>query len=113
MLTVIENPYFIKKASKILTDEQRIELIDFISVNYDKGDTISGTGGVQKIRFAHQTGKGKSGGARVIYLVLDKKGCVHLIDIFEKNTKENLSGADKNAMKKLTEILKKEEKNNV
>ncbi|PCI98736.1 MAG: addiction module toxin RelE [Alphaproteobacteria bacterium] len=107
MFTVVENPYFIKKASKILTDEQRIELIDFISVNYNRGDTISGSGGVKKLRFAHQTGKGKSGASRVIYLVLDQKGCVHLIDIFEKNTKENLSDADKNAMKKLTEILKK------
>jgi len=110
MFTVIENPYFIKKVSKMLTEDQRIELIDFISINYNKGDTISGTGGVQKIRFAHQTGKGKSGGARIIYLVLDHKGYIHLIDIFEKNTKENLSGADKNTMKKLTTILKREEK---
>ena len=107
MLTVIENPYFIRKVSKMLNESQRVELIDFISTNYHKGAFISGTGGVQKIRFAHQTGKGKSGGTRVIYLTLDKRGCVHLIDIFEKNTKENLSDADKNAMKKLTDILKK------
>jgi len=107
MLTVIENSYFISKASKILNDGQRTELIDYISVNYNKGIVMAGTGGVQKIRFAHQTGKGKSGAARVIYLVLDKKGHVHLLDIFEKNVKENLTDSDKNAMKKLVEILKK------
>lgn len=68
---------------------------------------MSGTGGIQKIRYAHQTGKGKSGAARVVYLVIDRKGCVHLLDIFEKSVKENLSDAEKSAMKKLVKILKK------
>jgi len=96
MLTVIEHAPFVKEAKKILTGEQCAELIDFISLHYDKGVVMSGTGGIQKLRYAHQTGKGKSGAARVVYLVIDKKGCVHLLDIFEKN-----------AMKKLVEILKK------
>jgi hypothetical protein len=109
MLTIIEYSYFIKKASKILSDEQRLELIDFISVNYDKGSVMSGTGGVQKIRFAHQTGKGKSGAARVIYFTVAEKGSVYLLDIFEKNIKENLSDAEKNAIKKLATILKAKE----
>lgn len=107
MLTVIEHETFVKEAKKILTGEQYIELIDFISVNYDKGDVLAGTGGIRKIRFAHQTGKGKSGGSRVVYLVIDQKGCVHLLDIFEKNVKANLSQVQKNMLKKLAEILKK------
>ncbi len=107
MLTVIEHDFFVKEAKKILTEEQRLELVDYISVNYDKGAVISGTGGLQKIRYAHQTGKGKSGASRVVYLVVDKKGCVHLLEIFEKNVKENLTKAEKNALKKLVEHLKK------
>ncbi len=107
MLTVIEHESFAKAAKKILTEEQREELIDFISIHYDKGSVMNGTGGVQKIRYAHQTGKGKSGAARIVYLVVDKKGYVHLLEIFEKNVKENLSDAEKNAVKKLVEILKK------
>ena len=107
MLTVIENNYFIRKADKILTAEQRIELVDFISIHYDQGDVMAGTGGVRKIRFAHQSGKGKSGASRVIYLVIDEMGCIHLLDIFEKNVKGNLSQAEKNEIKKLVEILKK------
>ncbi len=107
MLTVIENPYFLRKAEKILTEEQRIELIDFISVNFDKGDVMAGTGGVRKIRFAHQSGKGKSGASRVVYLVIDEFGYIHLLDIFEKNVKSNLSQGEKNEIKKLVEILKK------
>lgn len=106
MLTVIEHAQFQKEAKKILTTEQYADFIDFISVNYDKGAVIAGTGGVRKIRYAHQTGKGKSGASRVIYLVIDAKGCVHLLDIFEKNVKENLSDAEKNAIKKYVELLK-------
>lgn len=107
MLTVIENPYFLRKAEKRLTEEQRIELVDFISVNFEKGDVMAGTGGVRKIRFAHQSGKGKSGASRVVYLVIDEFGYIHLLDIFEKNEKSNLSQGEKNEIKKLVEILKK------
>lgn len=107
MLTVIEHSYFIRKAEKILTEEQRTELIDFISIHYDQGDVMAGTGGVRKIRFAHQTGKGKSGASRVVYLAVDELGHVHLLDIFEKNVKDNLSQAERNEIKKLVETLKK------
>ena len=113
MLTVIEHDSFVKQAKKILTEEQREELIDFISVYYDQGSVVNGTGGVQKIRFAHQTGKGKSGAARIIYLVVNRKHCVHLLDIFEKNVKENLSDAEKNALKKLVGVLKNRRKSHV
>lgn len=68
---------------------------------------MAGTGGVRKIRFAHQTGKGKSGASRVVYLVIDEFGYIHLLDIFEKNEKSNLSQGEKNEIKKLVEILKK------
>jgi len=107
MLTVIEHESFVKEAKKILTDEQYDDLIHYVSVEYAKGAVMSGTGGIQKLRYAHQTGKGKSGAARVIYLVIDKKGCVHLIEIFEKNVKENLTQAEKNTLKKLVETLRK------
>ncbi|MBK6895504.1 MAG: type II toxin-antitoxin system RelE/ParE family toxin [Alphaproteobacteria bacterium] len=107
MLTVIEHHYFIRKAERILTEKQRIELIDFISLHYDRGDVMAGTGGVRKIRFAHQTGKGKSGASRVVYLVVDELGHIHLLDIFEKNVKDNLSKAERNEIRKLVEILKK------
>lgn len=107
MLTVIEHECFAKEAKKILTDEQYDDLIRYVSAEYTKGVVMSGTGGVQKLRYAHQTGKGKSGAARVIYLAIDKMGCVHLLEIFEKNVKENLIQSEKNTLKKLVEILKK------
>ena len=53
-----------------LNDDDLNELEIFLCKNPDAGDTMKGTGGVRKLRWALD-GRGKSGGARVIYL--DKK----------------------------------------
>lgn len=113
MLIVIEHDSFVKQAKKNLNGRATRRAYRFISVYYDQGSVVNGTGGVQKIRFAHQTGKGKSGAARIIYLVVNEKHCVHLLDIFEKNVKENLSAAEKNALKKLVVVLKNRRKSHV
>lgn len=55
-----------KQAAELFTDEERTELIDFLAANPQAGDEFPGAGGVRKLRFAAK-GKGKRGGARVIY----------------------------------------------
>lgn len=62
MRTVVETPTFIRKAEKLLSAEEREELILYLAFNPEIGDVIEGTGGVRKIRFAAKR-KGKSGGA--------------------------------------------------
>ena len=51
---------------------------------------MKGTGGFRKFRVAHG-GKGKSGGARVVYIQRDNTVPVFLIAVFPKNEKENLT----------------------
>ena len=51
-------------------DDEKRELIDFLAENPLAGDEIPGTGGVRKVRFA-ASGRGKRGGARIIYYYLD------------------------------------------
>ncbi len=45
-----------------------------------KGDIIEGTGGARKIRMKI-AGKGKRGGARVIYYYVDLQGEIWFLDI--------------------------------
>ena len=52
-------------------EDERRELVDFLAENPLAGDEIPGTGGVRKLRFA-AFGRGKRGGARVIYYYLDE-----------------------------------------
>jgi hypothetical protein len=61
--------------------------------------------GFRKFRVA-RSGKGKSGGARVIYIQRDNTVPVFLIAVFPKNEKENLTKAERNALKKRADTIK-------
>ena len=47
---------------------------------------------IYKIRLAITSkGRGKSGGARIITYVIDEDEVVHLLDIYDKSEKDNIS----------------------
>ena len=66
MRTVAETPIFSRQIDKLFSEDEKRELIDYLAENPLAGDEIPGTGGVRKVRFA-ASGRGKRGGARVIY----------------------------------------------
>lgn len=68
------------------------------------GDEIRGSGGYRKIRFAGR-GKGKSGGYRTITFYSGTNIPVFLITVFGKDTKDNLSKAEINAMAAMAKQL--------
>ncbi|MEX1185932.1 MAG: type II toxin-antitoxin system RelE/ParE family toxin [Gemmatimonadaceae bacterium] len=70
------------------------------------GDVIPGAG-VRKIRVA-VSGKGKRGGARVIYFVMLEKGRIYLLDVYTKNVKTNITEDEKKELAKLRKVLKGE-----
>jgi hypothetical protein len=108
LLTVIETPYYIGKAAKLLTRDQMAEVVNAVAANPEAGDAMSGAGGIRKFRFAFHEGKGKSGGARIIYLAATSRGRVYLLDIFGKNEKANLTKAERNEMAKVAKAIKGE-----
>jgi mRNA-degrading endonuclease RelE of RelBE toxin-antitoxin system len=69
--TVAETPTFTRQAEKLFSEEEKRDLIDFLAEDPLAGDEIPGTGGVRKLRFA-TSGRGKRGGARIIYYYLDE-----------------------------------------
>jgi len=72
MQTVAETPTFTRQAEKLFSEEEKRDLIDFLAENPLARDEIPGTGGVRKLRFA-TSGRGKRGGARIIYYYLDER----------------------------------------
>jgi hypothetical protein len=50
-------------------------------------------------------GNGKSGGARIVYIWRNDKFPAFLITVFPKNEKENLSMAERNALKKRADSI--------
>jgi hypothetical protein len=77
----------------------------FISLNPERHPVVSGTGGFRKARWGRQ-GRGKSGGVRAVYYFAPSPDIVYMADVYAKNEKENLTDADKKALKRLAEALK-------
>ena len=90
LITVAETSAFARRAEKLLSAEERDELIIFLAENPEAGDEIPGTGGVRKLRFAAK-GKGKSGGARVITYFFDRVNPLYAIFIYGKGEQADLS----------------------
>ena len=89
-----------------LSDEDLPLLEIEVLKNPRAGDVIEGTGGARKLRIQLE-GRGKSGGARVIYLDVYEKEHLYLLFAYPKNVQENLNADQKKAIAKLIEILKK------
>lgn len=80
-------------------------MIDFLAANPLLGDEILGTGGVRKVRFA-ASGRGKRGGARVIYYVLDETIPLYALLVYAKNAKTDMTGDEKKAVSQIAEAIK-------
>ena len=88
----------------MLTRERQIAAEAEIAARPDAWPVIAGTGGARKARIA-LPGRGKRGGARVIYFVLTSRGTLYLLDIYAKNVKEDLTSADKQEIRRRIEVL--------
>ncbi len=69
-----------------------------------RGDVIRGTGGVRKLRIA-TGGRGKNGGARVIYYFYNRTMPLFLLSVYGKNEQADLSQATRNEMPKVVRAL--------
>ena len=103
-MTTVETARFLKDAKPLMSDSERDELVVFVGANPEAGQIIPETGGVRKIRWA-LAGRGKRGGARVIYYYHNQRLPLFLLAVYGKNEKANLSKAERNAMKRLVPVL--------
>lgn len=81
MQTIAEMPEFMRRAERLLSAEERRDLISHLAVFPKAGDIMQGTGGVRKLRWARQ-GKGRSGGVRVIYYFHNEQIPLYLLTVF-------------------------------
>jgi hypothetical protein len=104
--TVIETPVYAGKVERILTDDEREAFAVFIAQKPMAGSVVRGSGGVRKVRWARK-GKGKSGGARVIYYNRLENGEIWLLTIYAKSeyAKSDRSTIPSHELKLIKEVI--------
>ncbi|WP_145555643.1 type II toxin-antitoxin system RelE/ParE family toxin [Yersinia canariae] len=104
LLHFIETSIFQRKIDGLLSADEYQRFQEFLSLDPTVGDTISGTNGCRKIRWA-LSGMGKSGGIRVIYYYLTRQGEIYLLIAYPKSEKDNLTNSEKNQLRKVIEAI--------
>lgn len=82
-LTVAQTAVFQKYAAEIWSADELDQFVNWIALNPLAGDVIPGTGGLRKVRWG-ASGRGKRGGARVIYYNQLNDGTVWLLISYTK-----------------------------
>jgi len=105
MQTVAETPTFVHLAEGLFSADEKAALIDYLAANPLAGDEIPGAGGVRKVRFALQ-GRGKRGGARVIYYWYSDDAPIYALLVYGKNQKTDLTASETAAVAALAKSIK-------
>ncbi|UCI08310.1 type II toxin-antitoxin system RelE/ParE family toxin [Mesorhizobium sp. B1-1-8] len=103
-VSVVETPEFLSATRKLMSDDERALLVDYLAHNPTAGDLVQGTGGIRKVRWTLD-GRGKRGGARVIYFYHDADMPLFALTAYAKNERADLSRQDKNDFRQMTTML--------
>lgn len=90
MLSFVETPLFTRLVSDFLSDEEYAALQTALLANPQIGALIPGSGGLRKVRWA-PSGRGKSGGVRVIYYLRTRAGLIWMLTIYSKGETESIA----------------------
>ena len=97
-----ETPVFTRQIRELVDDEQYRLLQLRLVADPAAGDLIPGSGGLRKIRMA-VAGRGKRGGARVMYYWLTERSQIYLLLAYTKPEQDDLTPAQLKALRALVE----------
>ena len=107
----IESSEFTEWIGYFLSDDSYAEIQRRLMENPDSGDVMPGCGGLRKLRTTDpKRGKGKRGGARLIYLYVPEARHFYMLDIYGKDEKDDLTSDEKKQLRMLAFELKREAK---
>lgn len=106
-ISFVETPLFTRQIVENVSDEDYRAFQRELLADPERGELLVGCHGLRKVRMA-LGGRGKSGGARVIYLHLPEDHIIYLFLLFKKSDQANLSKAQRNQLGLLADQIKSE-----
>jgi len=104
MHTVVETPRYRADAERIFAAAERNAIVDLVAADPHCGVVVPGSGGIRKVRVG-LGGRGKRGGARVLYIFGGDDIPVFLLAAFAKNERDDLTPAERTAMAKAVSTM--------
>jgi hypothetical protein len=104
-ITVLQLPKFKAEATDLIGADGIETLAAFLIDRPEAGDVIPSSGGVRKLRWAAK-GKGKRGGARIVYLYVVIAARIYLLRCYAKNAKTDLRPDEKKQLRQIAAHLK-------
>lgn len=101
----IESLIFSRIIKDLISDEDYANFQTELAQYPEKGGPMAECGGIRKTRIA-LPGKGKSGGARVIYYYLKNHQTIYLLYAFTKGEADNLSAEGKKSMREWSQQIR-------
>jgi mRNA-degrading endonuclease RelE of RelBE toxin-antitoxin system len=96
----VETPIFTADVQALLTDDDYAALQQYLVSQPKAGDVIADTGGLRKVRWK-TTGRGKSGGTRIIYYHVAAQAQIRMILIYRKGIKDDLTPKEKRMLRQI------------
>jgi hypothetical protein len=104
-LTFIHTPLYVSRAKKLLTDDDQRRAEEAICANPEGDGPKSG---IRKIRIPLE-GRGKRGGARILYYLKTSRDTVLLLHVYAKNAKASLTVEEEHELKRIVKFFECEQ----
>jgi hypothetical protein len=103
VFTFIELEPFARARTQLLNDDEFSRLQLHLMEQPEAGDVIPGSSGCRKLRWA-LAGRGKRGGARIVYFLRLQADEIVLVTMYAKNVRDNI---DPKLLRELRQLYEK------
>jgi hypothetical protein len=101
-MVIIETSVFTRCIQALMSDDDYAELQALLVDHLERGDVIPRSGGLRKVRYK-LPGRGKRGGARIIYYWLNQDAELWMLYAYAKTQQEDLTPKQLRLLREIVE----------